>query len=175
MNPTKPFLLIAIFFSLTATGEQRLHDQIKIKIKKITVAPNGFDVSVSIKNKGKRSVFIPRMPRREIELASLGIQQWDEQLGWQFVSQCSDFAPMSTVELHPNEEFQSNIPIRNMPHRERDLPVCRRKIERLGGKIRALLSRAYETNEEFKALDSKNVEIVSRPVRLPENRAARNP
>jgi hypothetical protein len=166
MNPSK-IVLLAVLFSLTATGQTLLREQVELKIEKFKPTPAGFDVSVTIKNNGTRPVFIPRRPEKEVVLASLGIQQWDEQLGWQFVSPCSDVAPMSTVELRPSEELQSTISIRNMPHSERGLPVCNRKIERLGGQIRAVLSRAYENNEQFEALNPKNVEIVSRPVQLP--------
>jgi hypothetical protein len=166
MNPSK-VVLLTVLFSLTATGQMPLRDQLEIKIEKFKATPAGFDVSVNVKNKGTRPVFIPRRPEKEVVLAHLGIQQWDEQLGWQFVSPCSDVAPMSTVELRPSEELQNTISIKNMPHSERGLPVCNRKIERLGGKIRAVLSRAYENDEQFKTLDPKGqVEIVSRPVEL---------
>ena len=167
MNPSKVVLLY-VLFSLTATGQMPLRDQLEIKIEKFKPTPAGFDVSVSVKNNGTRPVFIPRRPEKEVVLAFLGIQQWDEQLGWQFVSPCSDVAPMSTVEIRPSEELQNTISIRNMPHSERGLPLCNRKIERLGGKIRAILSRAYENDEQFKTLDPKSsVEIVSCPVELP--------
>jgi hypothetical protein len=125
-------------------------------------------VSVSVKNKGIQPVFLARRPESEVVLQSIDIQQWDEKLGWQSVGPCSDVAPMTTVRLGPDEELQSTIPIRNMPHSEKDLPVCHRKIELLGGKVRAILHRAYENDEQFKTSDPRGrVEIVSRPVELP--------
>jgi hypothetical protein len=112
--------LLTVLFSFTATGQMPLRDQLEIKIEKFKPTPVGFEVSVSIKNKGTRPVFIPRRPEVEVVLAHLSIQQWDEKLGWQFVSQCSDVAPMSTVELRPSQELQNTIPIRNMAHGQKD-------------------------------------------------------
>ena len=106
MNPSK-IVLLTLLFSLTATGQMPFRDQLEINIEKFKPTPGGFDVSVSVKNKGTRPVFIPRRPEKEVMLASLGIQQWDEQLGWQFVSPCSDVAPMSTVELRQMKNFRA--------------------------------------------------------------------
>jgi hypothetical protein len=167
MNPRK-VVLLTVLFSLIATGQMPLRDQLETKIETFKPTPAGFDVSVSVKNNGTRSVFIPRRGEKQVALGFLGIQQWDEQLGWQFVSPCSDVAPSSTIELRPGEELQNTISIRNMPHSERGLPVCNRMIERLGGKIRAVLSRAYENDQQFKTLDPKGrVEIMSCQVELP--------
>jgi hypothetical protein len=167
LNSSK-VVLVAVLFSLTATAQLPLHDRIKIKIERFQSAPNGFDVLVSVENKGAKPVFLPRRPEARVVIALLGIQQWDEKLGWQYVSPCSDVAPMTTVELLPGHELRNTIPIRNMPHSEKDLPVCPRKIEHLGGKIRAILSRIYESDEQFKTLDPEDrVEIVTRPVALP--------
>ena len=166
MNLSK-VVLLTVLFSLNATWQTPLRDQLEIKIEKFKPTPVGFEVSVSIKNKGTRPVFIPRRPEAEVVLAPLSIQQWDEKLDWQFVGPCSDVAPMTTVELRPSEELQNTIPIRNMAHGQKDY-LCQRKIEHLGGKIRAILSRAYENDEQFKTLDPKGrVDIVSRPVELP--------
>ena len=157
-------VLVALFVSLPAIGQTPHRDLPRVEIESVSPIPDGFDVSVIVRNNGT-PVFLPIAPVREIAIRFVEVQQWDEKLGWQFVGPCSDVAPMATVKLEPFEKIQNNILITNKGLKGF---LCPRKIQHLGGKIRAILLRAYESDEQFKALDPKGrVRIVSQSVEVP--------
>ncbi len=151
-------------------SEQRPKDaktQVAIKIEKFSATSFGFEVIVSVKNIGTQPLILAETGWKKGTLQSLDIQQWDNKLGWQSVGPCWDVVPMSTVKLDPGESLQNTIPIGDLTHGWAN-SVCPRKIEHLGGRVRAILYFAYQSEEKFKARDPKGrVNLVSMSVEVP--------
>jgi hypothetical protein len=160
-------IVVLCFFSLHAVGQVPTVKKVVIKIEKFSPTPFGFDVAVSVKNIGTQPLIFGESGWKKGTLQSLDIQQWGGKLGWQSVGPCRDVAPMSTVKLNPGESLQNVVPIGDRAHGWAG-SVCPRKIEHLGGKVRAILYFAYQSEEQFKARDAKGlVNYVSVPVDLP--------
>ena len=160
-------VFLALFASVPAIGQTPHRDLPQVAIESVGPIPDGFDVSFIVRNNGT-PVFLPREGVKEVVIQFVEIQQWDEKLGWQFVGPCSDVAPMATVKLEPFEKIQNNILITNKGLKG---SLCPSKIQHLGGKVRAILLRAYESDEQFKALDPKGrVHIVSQSVDVPTSK-----
>ena len=71
------------------------------------------------------------------------------------------------MRLEPGESLQNIVRIGDRTHGWAG-SVCPRKIEHLGGKVRAILYFAYQSEEKFKARDPKGrVDLVSISVELP--------
>jgi hypothetical protein len=151
------------------SGQTALRKQLRVKIEKITPTSSGFNVLASVTNLGGQPVILAEADPLSGTLQSLDVQQWDEKLGWQSVGPCRDVGPISTVELKPNGTIQSIVPIGDTSHGWNS-GICPRKIAHLGGKVRAILYYAYESQEQYRnrARDlSGDVKAVSTPVELP--------
>ena len=102
-------------------------------------------------------------------LQSLDIQQWDDKLGWQSVGPCRDVAPDTTMKLEPGESLKNIVRIGDRAHGWTSA-VCPRKIEHLGGTVRAILYYAFDSERDFIKLNPKGrVDFVSTPIELPRS------
>jgi hypothetical protein len=155
-----------IVFLFAGLGQVSAGKEIAIKIEKFGATSFGFDVVVTVKNVGTQPFILAESVEKGT-LQSLDIQQWDDQLGWQSVGPCRDVVSGSTLKLNPGESLQNVIPIRDRAHGRKG-GVCPRKIEHLGGKVRAILYFSYQSQENFERRDpTGRVNIVSASVALP--------
>lgn len=150
-------VFLALFASLPAIGQTPRRDLPQVEIESVSPIPDGFDVSFIVRNNGT-PVFLPRAEVRAVVIRFVEIQQWDEKLGWQFVGPCSDVA--GAIRKNPEQHPHYKQRLERVPLPEQN--------SALGGKIRAILLRAYESDEQFKALNPKGrVYIVSQSVEVP--------
>jgi len=162
------FIFALTLSPLLAQGQVVEQRNIQVKIEKFTPTAFGFNILVSVGNSGKLPIVLLKAPSVKANtLQSLGIQQWDTKLGWQGVGPCRDVPPSSVITLGPGESIQNLIPIGDKAHGWNST-VCPNRIEHLGGKIRAILSYVYESEEQSRNRDPRaRVDIVSAPVELP--------
>jgi hypothetical protein len=162
-----------------AWGQTSVPPSIRLTIEKATASPTGYDIHVGIKNTGKRPLVLhlasPQAPQRVGVapqsslriLQSLDVQQFDDKLGWQSVGPCRDVVGEETTTLKPNEERSNVVPIGDTSHVWKS-SVCPRKIAHLGGKIRAILYFAYQSEAQVRSRDRRGrVDIVSAPIEIP--------
>jgi hypothetical protein len=75
--------------------------------------------------------------------------------------------PGTTMKLNPGAILRNVVPIGDRAHGWKNT-VCPRKIEHLGGKVRAILYFAYQSEENYEQRDPKGrVDVVSNSVALP--------
>jgi hypothetical protein len=144
--------LLAISSGASA-GQTANPPKLSLNIMAITSTPSGFHVSVEVKNLGASSITLQLnpAPAGDPRLQSLAVQQWDDKLGWEYVSPCRDVEGEETRTLSPQRGMQDVVPIGDVAHGWSS-SVCPRKIQHLGGKIRAVLLCAYNSEREFKKL-----------------------
>jgi hypothetical protein len=71
------------------------------------------------------------------------------------------------MKLNPGAILRNVVPIGDRAHGWKNT-VCPRKIEHLGGKVRAILYFAYQSEENYEQRDPKGrVDVVSNSVALP--------
>ena len=129
----------------------------------------GYEVTVKIENVGPRSVSLALSHTTHPTFQSLGIQQWDRNLGWQSVGPCLDVPPNTTRTLAPGESLEDVVPIGDTSHGWAST-VCRINIEYLRGKIRAVLC-VYASDQQFKnrtRTSTPCTHVESPPFQLPE-------
>jgi hypothetical protein len=164
-------ILISIplaFLLCTGAGGQALSTRkLELKVEKFQPTSFGFNVTVTVKNAGTKPLTLAEAAGAKGTLQSLDIQQWDEKRGWQPVGPCRDIAPISTLKLEPGDSLQNKVSIGDKAHGWRG-SVCPGGVEHLGGRVRAILYYAYDSEEDFKKRNPKGrVDFVSRPVELP--------
>jgi hypothetical protein len=170
--------LLALFVS-PALGQNSRPPKIRLTIEKATATPTGYEVHVGIKNVGEQPLILhlasPQAPQRAgvppqsspRVLQSLDVQQFDDKLGWQSVGPCRDVVGEETTTLKPGEELSNVVPIGDTSHGWNNA-VCPRKIAHIGGKIRAILYFAYQSEEQFRRRDRRaRVDVVSAPIEIP--------
>jgi len=128
-------------------------------------------VVVRVRNVGNRPLVLakagtPLELRRVDALQSLDIQQWDEKLGWQHVGPCNDVAPMATVTVAPGEAIEDSVPIGDRVHGWGGAP-CPVRIAHLGGKIRAILYYAYDSESAYQERKASHTNTISPSIELP--------
>ena len=162
--------LAAIALAASVAAQSSLNKSLRLEILRFTSTSFGFEVLVSVKNIGDHPVVLATAPGfglRSDELQHLGIEQWDEKLGWQPVGPCRDAVAGTTMTLGPGQSIQTTVPIGDKAHGWNST-VCPRKIEHLQGKVRAVLYFAYHTKAEFrKGYPKGRVDIYSPSVDLP--------
>ena len=162
-------ILFALFSCTGTSGQAMSKRKVELKVERFQPTSFGFNVTVTVKNAGTEPLVLAEAAGARGILQSLGIQQWDEKRGWQGVGPCRDIAPMSTVKLEPGERLQNVVPIGDKA-RGWSSSVCLGGVEHLGGKVRAILSYAYDSEEDFKKRNPKGrVNFVSKPIELPGN------
>jgi hypothetical protein len=104
-----------------------------------------------VKNLGARPVILQLSPNLagNPRLQALTVEQWDAKLGWQNVGPCQDVEGESTLKLSPEQATHDVVPIGDVAHGWSNAP-CPRKIQHLGGKIRAVIFCTYGSVSEFK-------------------------
>lgn len=160
--------LLAACSSIPAVGQQMDAEKIALTIQKLSPTSFGYEVTVKVENAGTRSVSFA-LSGTNHPTHSMGIQQWDKNLGWQSVGPCLDVGPSTTRALAPGESFEDVVPIGDTSHGFVST-ICRSNVEHLGGKIRAVLC-VYKSDEEFKKRMGTLVpcmEVESPPFHLPE-------
>lgn len=144
--------------------------QTTVTIKSVSPAAFGFNVTVEVTNVGTRSMVLQLSPdpAGHPRLQSLTVEQWDANLGWQSVGPCNDIEGLRTRTLSQHQAMQDVVPIGDAAHGWSNAP-CPRKIQHLGGKIRAVLACTYNSESEFKR--RRGIEqcqlVESPPVELP--------
>ena len=167
-------LLVLILVSSTMEGQTSLRKKLRVRIESVSPTSFGFNIDASVTNLGSRPVTLAEAagPYRGT-LQSLSVEQWDEKLGWQEVGPCRDVISELTITLEPNETIRNTVPIGDTSHGWNN-SVCLPKIAHLGGKVRAILYYAYESEEEYKnrmrGREAYHVSIASIPVELPAAR-----
>jgi hypothetical protein len=160
-------ILLTFLFCLGASSQAPAKRRVELRIEKYQPTSFGFDVTVTVKNNGTTPLVLASAVAARGTLQSLDIQQWDENHRWQSVGPCRDVAPISTVKLEPGKRLQTIVSIGDRAH-GRYGSVCPRRIEHLGGKVRAVLYYAYDSEEDFRKRNPKGrVHFVSRPIELP--------
>jgi hypothetical protein len=160
------FLSMALFCA-GANGQVPPEKRAELKIEKFQATSYGFEVTVSVKNTGAARLVLGESGEAKETLQSLGVQQWDDKLGWQSVGSCRDVPPASTVRLEPGESLHNIVRIGDRAHGWTST-VCTGGIEHLGGKVRATLSYAFDSEQDFRKRNPKGrVDFVSIPVELP--------
>lgn len=141
-----------------------------LRIEKVSPTEFGYDVTVTIANVGIEPAFLAvGGPNGATWLQSLAVEQWDNVLGWQSVGPCHDIPPYETRLLAPGASTQDIVPIGDTCHGFSSA-ACLRKIERLGGKIRAVLY-VYGSDSEFRERMTKSVtpkQFTSPPTQVAE-------
>jgi len=151
-----------------ANGQAPPEKKAELKIEKFQSTSYGFEVTVSVKNIGTARLVLGESGEAKGTLQSLDVQQWDDKLGWQSVGPCRDVPSASTVRLNPGESLENIVRIGDRSHGWTG--VCPRKIEHLGGKVRAILYYAFASELDFEKRNPKGrVDFVSAPVELPAN------
>jgi hypothetical protein len=161
--------LILILICIPAFGLRAAPPrEIKLRVEKFDSAPHGFNVVVDVQNVGNRPVVLARTgrPFPDDALQSLDIQQWDSDLGWQYIGPCHDILPITTVTLAPGETIEDSIPIGDKAHGWGGAP-CPVRIAHLGGKIRAILYYAYGSETAFQERKASHTNIISPSIELP--------
>jgi hypothetical protein len=145
--------------------------QTTVTIKSVSPAAFGFNVTVEVTNVGTRPIVVQLSPNPAAghpRLQSLTVEQWDTNLGWQRVGPCKDIEGQRTRTLSQHQAMQDVVPIGDVAHGWSNAP-CPRKIQHLGGKIRAVLACTYDSEGEFKR--RRGIEqcqlVESPPVELP--------
>lgn len=162
-------ILFALFSCTGTSGQALFKRRVEMKVEKFQPTSFGFNITVTVKNAGTKPLILAEAAGARGTLQSLDIQQWDEKRGWQGVGPCRDIAPISTVRLAPGESLQNIISIGDKAHGWVS-SVCPGGVEHLGGRVRAILYYAYDSEEDFEKRNPKGrVDFVSRPVELPGN------
>jgi hypothetical protein len=148
--------------------------QTKVTIKSVSPAAFGFNVTVEATNVGTSPIVLQLSPNPagHPRLQSLTVEQWDASLGWQSVGPCKDIEGQRTRTLSQGESMRDVVPIGDVAHGWSNAP-CPRKIEHLGGKIRAVLACTYHSESEFKrrhGIEQCHL-VESPPVELPNWRS----
>ncbi len=123
---------------------------VALAIVKVSPTTFGYAVTVNVQNVGTEPVFLALGgPSGAPFLQSLDVQQFAPDLGWQSVGPCHDLPPYTTRLLAPGESTGDVIPIGDACHGFGSAP-CHRRIERLGGEIRAALYWVYASDRDFR-------------------------
>lgn len=142
--------------------------KVEMKVEEFQPTSFGFNITVTVKNVGTKPLLLAEVAGRKGRLQSLDIQQWDEKRGWQRVGPCRDIAPISTMKLEPGESLQNIVSIGDRAHGWGSSSVCSGGVEHLGGRVRAILYYAYDSEEDFEKHNPKGrVDFVSTAVKLP--------
>jgi hypothetical protein len=143
-------LLFLAIASVDALGQSANPSGLAVTVKSMSPASHGFDVTVEVKNLGARSIILQLSPELagNPRLQSLTVEQWDADLGWQYVGACRDVEGDRTMALLPKQTTQDVVPIGDVAHGWSSA-LCPRKIQHLGGKIRAVLTCTYHSVSEF--------------------------
>jgi hypothetical protein len=170
MAPNFKIAILSIALVCTrANGQAPPEKKAELKIEKFQPTSYGFEVTVSVKNIGTTQLLLGESREAKGTLQWLEIQQWDDKLGWQSVGPCRDVAPVNTVRLKPGESLENIVSIADGAHGRTGM-LCPRKIEHLGGKVRAILYYAFASKQDFEKRNPKGrVDFVSAPVELPAN------
>jgi hypothetical protein len=162
-------ILFVSLFCGDAGGQALSRRKVELKVEKFQPTSFGFNVTVTVKNAGTIPLTLAEAASAKGTLQSLNIQQWDEKRGWQSVGPCRDILPFSTVKLEPGERVHNIVPIGDKSHGWSS-SVCPGGVEHLGGKVRAILYYAYDSEQDFKKRNPKGrVDFVSAPLELPAN------
>jgi hypothetical protein len=162
-------ILSMALFCGGANGQAPPEKRAELKIEKFQATSSGFEVTVSVKNTGTARFVLGESGEAKGTLQSLDVQQWDDKLGWQSVGSCRDVPPASTVRLEPGESLQNIVRIGDRAHGWTST-VCPRGVEHLGGKVRAILYYAFDSEQDFRKRNPKGrVDFVSIPVELPRS------
>jgi len=151
-------ILLAACTSVPAVGQQIDAGKVALTIQRLSPTAFGYEVTVKVENAGTHPVSFA-LSGTTRPTHSIGIQQWDKNLGWQSIGPCLDVPSSTTRALAPGESFEDVVPI-----------GCRFNVEHLGGKIRAGLC-VYKSDEEFKKRMGTLVPcmwVESPPFRLPD-------
>jgi TonB family protein len=160
-------ILLAASITVPAVGQQIDAERVALTIQKLSPTASGYEVTVKVENAGTQSVSLA-LSGTTHPTHSLGIQQWDKNLGWRPVGPCLDVGPDTTQALAPGESFEDVVPIGDTSHGFVST-ICRSNIEHLGGKIRAVLC-VYKSDDEFKKRTGTLVpcmRVESPPFHLP--------
>ena len=103
-------------FCTGANSQAPPEKRAELKIEKFQATWHGFEVTVSVKNTGTARLVLAESGGAKGTLQSLGVQQWDDKLGWQGVGSCRDVPPASTVRLEPGESLQNIVRIGDRAH-----------------------------------------------------------
>lgn len=153
--------------SICAVGQQGGTSDVVLSIQTATRTTSGYDITVKIENVGKQAVSLALSHVNQPIFQSLGIEQWDNKLGWQSVGPCLDVPPSATRRLEVGESVQDIVPIGDWSHGWIST-VCRRGVEHLGGKIRAALC-VFGSDEHFQNRTRTPCKMVRSPTfQLPE-------
>jgi hypothetical protein len=151
-NDALKTLLAATLGCLCATGQLAVRNPIEIRIEGFKRTSSGYEAVVVVRNVSSQLFVFAEGGDKPGALQSLDIQRWDKKLGWQSVGPRRDLTPTSTVKLNPGQSLQNTVPIH----------------VHAGGKVRAILYFAYESEEKFRNRDRKGrVDVVSSPIDLP--------
>ena len=144
-------LILAAIPAYNLLGQTVAPSGLSVRIKGASSNAHGFDVAVEVKNLGARPVILQLRPKLagNPRVQSLTVEQWDANLGWQNVGPCQDVEGESTLQLSPQQATQDVVPIGDLAHGWSNAP-CPRKIQHLGGKIRAVIICTYGSVSEFK-------------------------
>jgi hypothetical protein len=144
-------LILAAMPVYNLVGQTVAPSGLSVRVKSASANVHGFDVAVEVKNLGGRPVILQLSPKLagNPRLQSLTVEQWDANLGWQSVGPCRDVEGESTLKLAPQQATQDVVPIGDLAHGWANAP-CPRKIQHLGGKIRAVMICTYSSVREFK-------------------------
>jgi len=162
-------LVTALFFafSINAFGQLAVPSEVRLFIQKVSPTTFGYLVSVKIENTGPQTVSLPLTPTDPPIFQSLTVQQWDKEFGWQSVGRCLDLPPTTTRRLQAGETAEDVVPIGDASHGWGGT-LCRPKLWRLGGKIRAALC-IFDSDEQFRNRIKTPCRIVVSPTtQLPE-------
>ena len=170
MAPNSKIAILSIaLLCAGANGQGQPEKKAELKIEKFQPTSYGFEVTVSVKNIGTAWLVLAESGEAKGTLQSLGVQQWDDKLGWQSVGSCRDLPPASAVRLAPGESLQNIVRIGDRAHGWTSA-VYPGGVEHLGGKVRAILYYAFDSEQDFRKRNPKGrVDFVSIPVELPRS------
>ncbi len=140
-------VLLALGSGVSAAQRAR-SPTVAVTIEKLSPTAYGFEVTVRVKNVSRRPITLALSGSEKPTLQSLDIQMWDQKLGWESVGPCLDVPPSRTRTLSLQQEILDIVPIGDIAHGWAS-SVCPRRIQRLRGKVRAVLYCAYNSKSEF--------------------------
>jgi hypothetical protein len=143
------FAITALVVAVPVLAKTPQKPNLALEIQKATQTKFGYEVSIRVKNISSAAVVLGRTGAAPSKLQSLDIQQWDEKLGWQSVGPCRDIPAITVLTIAPQQQLEDVVPIGDLEHGWSST-VCPRKITRLGGRIRAVVSCRYKSENEYK-------------------------
>ena len=144
-------LVIVAILASNLLGQTAAPSGLSVRVTNVSPNAHGFDVAVEVKNLGARPVILQLRPQLagNPRLQYLTVEQWDANLGWQDVGPCQDIEGERTLKLSPERATHDVVPVGDVAHGWGNAP-CPRKIQHLGGNIRAVIVCTYGSVNEFK-------------------------